>query len=252
MSDRVTNSILRLDRVSCQANLSSTYLLQDISFTINQGEKVAVVGASGAGKTSLLRLLNRLSTPNRGKIYLEETAYEQIPVVRLRQQVVLMPQEPKLLGMNVREALIYPLRLQKLSAAESLQRIDTICERLFIPNSWLEKQELQLSLGQRQLVAIARSLVMQPKILLLDEPLSALDMGTSNRLLTALDRLVKDLAMTIIMVNHQLSAMVDFAERILYLKTGFLESDLTANSINWRNLEGKLLTETENEDLDWK
>jgi D-methionine transport system ATP-binding protein len=251
MSDRVANSVLRLDRVSWKASFGSTYLLQDVTFAIAKGEKVAVVGASGAGKTSLLRLLNRLSTPHQGTIYLEEIAYEKIPIIQLRQQAVLMTQEPKLLGMSVRESLVYPLKLQQLSAAQIHQRVEKITERLSIPDIWLDKNELQLSLGQRQLIAIARSLAMQPKILLLDEPLSALDMGTSNRLLTALDRLVAELAMTIIMVNHQLSAMTDFAERILYLKEGLLASDIMANATNWSNLQRELLAAKTNADSDW-
>jgi D-methionine transport system ATP-binding protein len=248
----MTNApILRLDRVSLKASLGSTYLVQDMTFTIARGEKVAVVGASGAGKTSLLRLLDRLNTPDRGTIYLEEIAYERIPIIQLRRQVVLTTQEPKLLGMNVGDALAYPLQLQQLSDIDIRQRVATITEQLLIPDTWLDKTELQLSLGQRQLVAIARSLVMQPKVLLLDEPLSALDFGTSTHLLTVLDRLAAEQEMTVIIVNHQLSAMADFVDRILYLKAGRLTSEKIANSANWQDIQQDLLKAKTNSDLDW-
>jgi D-methionine transport system ATP-binding protein len=243
--------ILRLDRVSLKATLGSTYLVQDMTFTVARGEKVAVVGASGAGKTSLLRLLDRLSTPDRGTIYLEEIAYDRIPIIQLRRQVVLMTQEPKLLGMSVKDALAYPLQLQQLPAIDIRQRVATITEQLLIPETWLDKTELQLSLGQRQLVAIARSLVMKPKVLLLDEPLSALDFGTSAHLLTVLDRLAVEQSMTVIMVNHQLSAMTDFVDRILYLKAGRLASEKIATSANWQDLQQELLEAKTNSELDW-
>ena len=197
MSDRQSDSILYLEQVSLAASIGSAFLLRNISFEVNRGEKVVIIGASGAGKTSLLRLLNRLSSPTQGKIYLETISLTQLPVIQLRQQVMLVPQEPKLLGMTVKEALVYPLKLQALPTAEIARRLDTWLDRLRIPQEWLERSELQLSLGQRQLIAIARALIMQPKILLLDEPTSALDLGTAERLFAVLDRLVKEYNLTI-------------------------------------------------------
>ena len=182
MDNFKSGSILRLQEVSLAASIGSAFLLQNISLAIAQGEKIALVGASGAGKTSLLKLLNRLNTPSSGKMYFQATSFGQIPTVQLRQQIALIPQEPKLLGMNVRESLAYPLHLQKLSPTEIVRRVDTWRNLLRIPETWLERNELQLSLGQRQLVAIARSLVMQPKVLLLDEPTSALDIGIANQI----------------------------------------------------------------------
>ena len=251
MSDRQSDSILYLEQVSLAASIGSAFLLQNISFEVNQGDKIAIIGASGAGKTSLLRLLNRLSSPTQGKIYLETISLTQIPVIRLRQQVILVPQEPKLLGMTVKEALIYPLQLQALATAEIHQRLDTWLDRLRIPQEWLERHELQLSLGQRQLIAIARALIMQPKILLLDEPTSALDIGTANHLLTVLDRLVREYNLTILMVNHQLELIQNFADRLLYLTAGQLEVDTPNTNTAWQQLRQKLLQAQSESDLDW-
>ncbi|MGL5074251.1 MAG: ABC transporter ATP-binding protein, partial [Waterburya sp.] len=200
MSDRDSNSILRLEQVSLRASLGGDFLLQDISCNIETGTKVAIVGASGAGKTSFLRLLNRLVSPSQGTIYLGEKPQQELTAVQLRRLIVLVTQEPKLLGMKVIEALSYPLKLQQLSDSEIHQRIDTWTDKLHIPSEWFNKTELQLSVGQRQLVAIARALVMQPQILLLDEPTSALDVGIATRVLTVLKELNHSQNLTILMV----------------------------------------------------
>ena len=87
--------LIRLEQVSLSPSLSSQYLLKQISLSIFRGEQVAIIGPSGAGKTSLLRLLNRLVEPSEGTIYLEEQTLREIPPIQLRQRVVLVPQEAK-------------------------------------------------------------------------------------------------------------------------------------------------------------
>ncbi|MDJ0671846.1 MAG: ATP-binding cassette domain-containing protein, partial [Microcystis sp. M53598_WE2] len=164
--------ILELQQVNLAIRRGSAYLLEDITFSIKQGEKLAIVGASGAGKTTLLRLLNLMQEPTTGNIYFQGKSIREIPVISLRQQIVLLPQESKLLGMTVRDALAYPLQLKKLTPAEINQRIDRWTSLLKIPEQWFERGELELSLGQRQLVAITRALLLEPSILLLDEPTS--------------------------------------------------------------------------------
>ncbi|MGK7897302.1 MAG: ATP-binding cassette domain-containing protein [Xenococcus sp. (in: cyanobacteria)] len=233
--------LFELQKVSLAASAGSGYLLQNISFAVNTGEKIAIAGASGSGKSSLLKLCNCLYSPTSGKISFSTTEIAQESLVKLRQQIVLVPQEPKLLGMRVHQALTYPLQLQQLSASEIKQRVTTWSEALRIPQIWFERHELQLSLGQRQLVAIARALVMQPLILLLDEPTSALDLGTSDHLLALLNSLVANQQMTIMMVNHQLGLSANFAERILYLEKGSLIEDTIATAPKWQKLQEKLL-----------
>ena len=233
--------LFELQNVSISASRSTNYLLRDISFAVFSGEKIAIAGASGAGKTSLLRLCNLLHSPTEGKINFSASNIRQKPLTKLRQQIVLVPQEPKLLGMRVQETLAYPLKLQELAASEIEQRISRWSEALNIPQTWLECHELQLSLGQRQLVAIARALVMEPLILLLDEPTSALDVGTSERILSLLNDLAENQKMTIMMVNHQLEFSAKFAERILYLENGLLTEDTNASISQWQKIREKLL-----------
>ncbi|MEM9273608.1 MAG: ATP-binding cassette domain-containing protein [Cyanobacteria bacterium P01_F01_bin.143] len=234
-------SLVELQNVSLESSFGDHAILRDISFAVHSGEKIAIAGASGSGKTSLLRLCNCLHSPTFGEIIFAPTDFPQESMTKLRQKIVLVPQEPKLLGMSVQEALIYPLKLQQLSSSEIKQRVATWSEALNIPEIWLERHEFQLSLGQRQLVAIARALVMEPLILLLDEPTSALDIGTSDRLLSVLNSLVANHKMTIIMVNHQLELSAKFAERILYLENGTLIEDTIASTAKWQQLQEKLL-----------
>ena len=250
MSDRYLPPLLRLERVSLQATVGSALLLQDISLSIQPGEKVGIVGASGSGKTSLLRLLNRLVSPTQGKIYINGALAEDLAIVQLRRTVVLSTQEPKLMGMTVKEALSYPLRLQQLSESEIGDRLDTWTNLLRIREEWFDKTELQLSLGQRQLVAIARALMMQPQVILLDEPTSALDLGTANHLLTVLNELNQSQNLTVIIVNHQLELIKDFCDRLLLIEGGTLAEDVSATESNWQRLTQKIV-QLQLQEEDW-
>ena len=236
----IQEAILKLESVGISTPITGSTLLEDISLTVNQGDRLAIVGASGAGKTTLLRLLNRLISPSSGSIYFSNQDIRTISSIQLRQQIVLVPQEPKLLGMTVKQALAYPLELQKLPADEIKSRLSTWIGKLSLPSDWLERNELQLSLGQRQLVAIARALVMQPEILLLDEPTSALDAGKAAFLLQILTELADNNRTTILMVNHQLEWAQKFASRVLYLRTGKLLEDRLVEQIDWQKIKNDL------------
>ena len=248
--------ILEADQVSLTDYFGFSDILKDISFQIKKrdraslaarGNRVAILGTSGSGKTSLLRLLNRLSEPTTGNLFFAGTPYKNLSVISLRQQVVLVPQEPKLLGMTVRETLAYPLTLQNLSKADINHRIATYCDRLQIPENWYDKTKLQLSLGQRQLVTITRGLIMEPQILLLDEPTSALDIGTATRVINVL----KEQETTILMVNHQLELAEQFCDRVLYLQEGALIQDLSNRNLDWQQLKQEIIETEQKIEQEW-
>lgn len=244
LDNHTTTAQLRLEQVNLSAKLKPQLqgypILQDISFKVFTGDRIAIVGPSGAGKTSLLRLINRLSEPTRGKIYLENQEYSQIPTLHLRRVITLVLPESKLLGMTVEQAMAYPLVLRSLPQSTIQERIDLWREQLHIPREWLAKTELQLSSGQRQLVAIARALVIQPQILLLDQPTSALDAGTFTNVMAVLTRLTQTHQTSILMVNNQLDQSQGFCTRLLYLQQGQLLTNQTAPEINWINLRERL------------
>jgi D-methionine transport system ATP-binding protein len=223
-------------------------LLTDISFSLAAGECVTLTGITGAGKSTLLRLLNRLSEPTSGQILLDGVDYrsrsvsgrESIPPMTLRQRVMLVNQTPQLLGMNVQEALAYPLQLQSLAAAEIKQRILTVADQFEIPTDWFDRNHLQLSVGQKQIVSIARGVVTQPQVLLLDEPIAGLDPSTAERILTAINTICRSQKIGIIIVNHQLELAARFSDRLLYLHDGKLLIDKLSTSVDWQNLQQQI------------
>jgi D-methionine transport system ATP-binding protein len=251
---------LRLEQVSLfaklkaksQSNLPGYPILQDISLTVERGDRLAIVGLNGAGKTSLLKLINRLNEPSSGKIYLESQEYRQIPVIQLRQQVTLVLQTSRLLGMTVKEALTYPLALRRLPQQTIQQRIDYWREHLQIPDDWLARTEVQLSAGQKQLVAIARALVIQPQILLLDEPTSALDSPTAFQVINTLKRLNQAHSTTILMVNHHLDQAQSFCTQLLHLHQGQILANRPTHEIDWSNLKTTLLESEKQAAAEWE
>ena len=226
-------------------------LLTDISFSLAADECVTLTGITGAGKSTLLRLLNRLSEPTSGQILLDGVDYRSIPPMTLRQQVMLVNQTPQLLGMNVREALAYPLQLQSLGAAEIKQRILTVTEHFEIPTDWFDRNHLQLSVGQKQIVSIARGVVTQPQFLLLDEPIASLDYSTAERILTAINTICRSQKIGIIVVNHQLELAAQFSDRLLYLHDGRLLIDTLSTSVDWQKLQQQIRESEDRSISEW-
>lgn len=244
------NPQLRLENVSLQSKIGSQPILQEISAEVKTGDRIALVGISGAGKTSLLRLLNRLKSPSNGEIFFQGESYQKIPVVQLRQQITLVLSEAKLLGMSVKEALTYPLKLRGLSEAEITQRLTEWMERLEIPTDWLNRTEMQISTGQKQQIAIARALMIQPQILLLDEPLAALDVARQKNLLKILQQLT-DHSTTMILATHQLDLIPNWGNRLWHLSQGKLVQDAPTQQINWQALKQQLITDQHQEAEEW-
>jgi D-methionine transport system ATP-binding protein len=244
MSAQERTARIRVESVSLVprlAALETPPLLQDISFEVFPGDRGAIVGTAGAGKTLLLRLLNRLSEPTSGTLFFERQPYPAVPIEQLRQQVVLVAQEPKLLGMTVQQALEYPLRLRRLAEPTIRDRLNEWMERLQIPSEWRDRTEPQLSLGQRQLVAIARALMIQPAVLLLDEPTTALDAARTQQVIHLLGVVAQQQMMTILIATHQLELARQFGNRVLHLEGGRLQQNCPAVDCDWHDLRQQLL-----------
>jgi D-methionine transport system ATP-binding protein len=227
---------VRLEGVSLVAPFGSRYLLKEISAEIFKGDRIVLAGASGAGKTLFLQLLNRRVEPSSGAIYLEGREIQQIPPLKLRRSITLVPQEPKLLGMTVEQTLAYPLELRGVKPPEIDRRVREWRDRLQIPTKWMFLTEAQLSLEQRQQVAIGRSLVIQPAILILDDPLLLLDRGSSDRIVAVLTELSQSLHMTTIASARKVDRMQDFGQRVLYLHQGELQPAFQEDFIDWTAL----------------
>lgn len=250
-SDSAGSAAIAFDHVTMRATTGIVEILKDISFKVAPGEFVALVGPSGAGKSSLLRLMNRLGERAAGTISIAGKEITQMPVVKLRRQVALVNQESRLLGMSVKEALGYPLRLQGKGAEAIEEAIEQWRDRLNIPQDWMTRTETNLSLGQRQRVAIARTLISQPQVLLLDEPTSSQDIGYSEFLLSRLAAWAKQNNRTIIMANHQLELSARHVTRLLHLRDGRLIEDKPAAQVDWSKLRQTLIESEQAAEAEW-
>jgi D-methionine transport system ATP-binding protein len=240
------DSELVLRNVTLGRAQGSSSILDDISFTTKPFSKIGVVGASGAGKTSLLRLINRLAEPDGGQIFWRGKPLSQYSAPLLRQQIMLVPQEPRLLGMTVEQAIAYPLQLQRISSEQIKQRTQLWQKRLPVPDEWQSRQELELSVGQRQWVSIVRAITAQPQILLLDEPTSALDSGRIEQLAHG----IKQLECSVFVVSHQLSLIEKTCDHILWLDQGKLRQDCSAQEMDWQSV--RTLLAEKNAVPDWE
>ncbi|MEO1400582.1 MAG: ATP-binding cassette domain-containing protein [Cyanobacteria bacterium J06635_1] len=246
-----TTAQMKFDRVSVKAPVGLNEILSDLSFDIVAGSFVGVVGASGAGKTTLLRLVNRLVEPSQGQILWQGQSLASLPVVPLRRQMGLVLQDSKLLGMSVEAALCYPALLRGQSPGQAKQQMLPWLDRLKIPRDWLPRSEVELSMGQRQRVAIARALIAEPKLLLLDEPTSAQDIGSAEFLLTQLQQLTQQQQLTIVMANHQLDLVAPVVTQVLHLQAGRLRSDQSTSRVDWSALRTAIVKAHQAADAEW-
>jgi len=192
--------------------------VDDVSFEIERGEFVAIMGPSGCGKTTSLRMLAGLETPDGGEIRINgqrmnEVSANERDTPLVWQSLALFP------FLNVRDNVEFGLKMRGMDAGSRRKKAD----------EWLEKMEIaefatrdiaQLSGGQRQRVALARALVTEPELLLLDEPLSALDAHLVIRMQQVLTRLQKELGITFVYVTHSQSEAFAMADRVIIMGQG--------------------------------
>ncbi len=243
--------LLQLKSIDYTPSNFTRPLLTDISFSLAASECITLTGITGAGKSTLLRLLNRLSEPTSGEILLTGEDYRSISPTAMRQRVMLVSQEPQLLGMKVREALAYPLQLQSLGVEEIKQRILTVADQFEIPTDWFDRTQLQLSAGQKQLVSIARGVITQPQVLLLDEPIASLDTSTAARVLATINSICRSQKIGIIVVNHQLELAAQSSDRLLYLHDGKLLIDQLSTLVDWQKIQQQIRESEDRSISEW-
>ncbi len=218
--------LLRLEQVGRQVRQPATgevhWLLKDLSFGLAAGECLSIVGPSGAGKTTLLRLLVRLEEPTQGQIFLEETPLSAWPIQSLRQRLTLVFQEGRLFAGSVRENLAYGLQLRGWPQAKLELQLSESAVQAGLPPEWLDRPVEQLSGGQRQQVALARALCVEPALLLLDEPTANLDSQKAAQLIEMLAQLSQQRSMAVILTTHQRQWVSQLGGRALLLQAGQL------------------------------
>ncbi|WP_010205219.1 amino acid ABC transporter ATP-binding protein [Salinibacterium sp. PAMC 21357] len=198
------------------------HVLKDISTTIHRGEVVVVIGPSGSGKSTLCRAINRLETIDDGTITIDGKLLpeEGAGLAKLRADVGMVFQSFNLFAHKtiLENVTLGPRRVRKLGKAEADKHAMELLDRVGIANQ-ASKMPAQLSGGQQQRVAIARSLAMDPKIILLDEPTSALDPEMINEVLDVMVQLAKD-GMTMLVVTHEMGFARKAADRVIFMADG--------------------------------
>ena len=216
------------------------HAVNDVSFSVAPGETVALVGESGSGKTTLGRLALQLERVTSGRVLLEGrdiTPLSQSALRALRPHMQMVFQDPWATlnpRMRIRSVLEEPLKLHTtLSAAERLARIVGMAERVHLGGSLLDRFPAQLSGGQLQRVALARALMTQPRLVVLDEPTSSLDLSVRAEILELLAELRAQSQVSYLFITHDLGTVRLIADRIVVLYLGaIVESGPTALIFN--------------------
>jgi len=201
-----------------------TYALQDINWSVQQGETMALIGESGSGKTTLLRLLNRLTEPSSGQVFIQgHPATNQDPIA-LRRRLGYVPQDGGLFPhWTIRRNVCLVPHLLQWSIEQQYDRLHTLLPLVNLdPSQIADRYPIELSGGQRQRVAVARALAADPPIVLLDEPFSALDPLTRHELHEQFLTLKSTLKKTMVVITHDLSEAFHLGDRITVLKDGHI------------------------------
>jgi ATP-binding cassette, subfamily B, multidrug efflux pump len=198
------------------------YVIKNLNFTIHPGEKVALVGPTGAGKSSIIRLLCRLYEPNQGHIYVDGVDIREIPQAELRRYMAVILQEGFLFAGDVKSNITLgdTYTFEEIQQAAEKTNIDQFIDQL--PQGYdtqLRERGTNLSSGQKQLLAFARAAIRNPQILVLDEATASLDVGTEALIQEALNKLL--VGRTAIIIAHRLSTIRN-VDRIFVLKRGEL------------------------------
>jgi putative spermidine/putrescine transport system ATP-binding protein len=199
-------------------SFGSTQIFSDIHCEIAQGEFVTLLGPSGCGKSTLLRCIAGLTPVNSGQILLD--GEDLVPVAPQKRGIGMVFQSYALFpNMTVQQNVAFGLRMQKVAAEESHQRVKEVLALVEL-NEFAERYPQQLSGGQCQRVALARSLVTRPRLLLLDEPLSALDARIRKHLREQIRQIQQELGLTTIFVTHDQEEALVLSDRIFLMNAG--------------------------------
>lgn len=223
-------SILQLQQI--RKSFANTEVLKGVDLEAGQGEFITLLGASGCGKTTTLRIIAGLELPDSGQVILEGhniTDWEpnKRDVNTVFQNYALFPH------MNVADNVGYGLKIRKVPKAQIAERVERAL-RLVQLEEYKKRMPDQLSGGQKQRIAIARAVINEPKVLLLDEPLGALDLKLRRQMQLELKRLQKQLGITFIYITHDQEEAINMSDRIGVMHEGVLEQMGTPNEVYYR------------------
>ena len=227
--------ILKLDHIQKfygnEGNV--TKAIQDIDFSVQEGEFLGIMGASGSGKTTMLNCISTIDTVSAGHIYSDGTDVTEIKEKAIakfrRENLGFIFQDFNLLDtLTIRENIALALTINHIPVGEIEPRVEEIAKSLNIADI-LDKYPYQVSGGQKQRCACARAIINHPKLILADEPTGALDSHSSQMLLSTMQSMNENLGATILMVTHD-AFSASYANRILFLRDGVIFTEILKGS----------------------
>lgn len=226
----MSDIILKLNNI--QKSFEGTAVLKGLNLEVHRAEFITLLGASGCGKTTTLRIIAGLESPDAGNVILEEQDITNLEpnkrnVNTVFQNYALFPH------MNVADNVGYGLKIRKVPKAKIAKKVSEALKLVQL-EEYGKRMPSQLSGGQRQRIAIARAVVNEPKVLLLDEPLGALDLKLRRQMQLELKRLQKQLGITFIYITHDQEEAINMSDRIAVMNQGVLEQLGTPNEIYYR------------------
>ena len=213
--------MIKLENIS--KNFKKTKVLHDISFEIKKGDFVVLIGPSGCGKTTTLKMINKLIKPSSGKITIEGKDISKIDPVKLRRKIGYVIQQTGLFPhMTVKENIELIPRLEKMDSNEIDKRTEELIELVGLDSTYLNRYPNELSGGQQQRVGVARAFALDPDIILMDEPFSALDPITRTILQDELINLQAKVNKTIVFVTHDIKEAIKLADKVCLMNKGLI------------------------------
>lgn len=188
-------------------------IIDDFSLSLHEKETVGLTGSSGSGKSTVLRIIIDLVSPDSGKVLVKGMNTSEWDPRELRRKVVMVPQEASMFPGTVRENLLWGLQIHDLSASDDELR--EVLEEVGLDRNMLEKVAANLSGGEKQRVAIARALLLKPIALLLDEPTSALDEKSTLAVEKTVNSIIHDRGIGVVIVTHNRAQAERFTSRIV-------------------------------------
>lgn len=207
-------------------------VLHDFSMDIQDHEFISVIGGSGSGKTTVLKLMNGLLEPDQGTIIIDDKNIAELDQNELRRNIGYVIQHIGLFPhMNIADNIAYVLNLEKRNKIEINERVDELMQIVGLEPSLLTRYPDELSGGQKQRVGIARALAAKPSLLLMDEPFGAVDEITRHTLQNELLAIHKLLPITIFFITHDIQEALRLGTRIMIMKDGAIEQFDTPSEV---------------------
>jgi ATP-binding cassette, subfamily C, bacterial LapB len=205
--------------------------LENCNIKIKEGEKVGIIGQTGAGKSTFLRILTGLDSPTKGSVYMDGHEISTVHPIEIRQNIGVMPQEPFLFSGTLKEniELSTPVSKEKLMQLIKITGLEDLVKKSGQGDGLqVGERGCNLSVGQRHLVALARALLKDPPILLLDEPTTGLDVGLEKSLISHMKQVLQN--KTLIVITHRFAAL-DLVDRVIVLNQGKVVADGPKNAV---------------------